>query len=79
MGYILQIFREVVLVVKDQSDLRNLPMLVQFVQDRAPQSKLHLTIWQLSPRRVVDFRQCCIFPCSSVAAQTQQTAMGAGL
>jgi hypothetical protein len=54
LTYILQIFKQVKLIVKDQSDIRNLPMLVTLIQDRAPACKIHLLTWQLSNRRVYD-------------------------
>ena len=72
LTYILQIFKQTQIIVKDQSDFRNLSMLVQFIQSKAPYVKIHLVLWQLSARRVVDFRQCCNF-------QQQSPQMGVSL
>lgn len=41
----LQIFKQVQLTVKDQSDFRNLPLLVQCIKDKAPYCKIHLVVW----------------------------------
>lgn len=49
------------IVVKDNSDFRNLPLLVQSISEQNNYCKIHLVLWQLSTRRIMDFRQNCNF------------------
>lgn len=44
-------------MVRDTSDFRNLPLLVSYIQDKAPHVKIHLLLWQISLKRVTELKQ----------------------
>jgi hypothetical protein len=48
-------------VVRDGSDFRNLPMLVSFIQEKSPSTKIHLVLWQISLRRIAELKQHFFF------------------
>jgi hypothetical protein len=58
------------LVVRDRSDFRNLPMLVQFIYSNAPSVRLHLLMWQISLRRVPELKPHFVFPIFSQSIRT---------
>jgi len=55
LSYILRLFCTVIIVVRNHTDFRNLPLLMSFIQENSPRTKIHLLLWQIQQNRVQDF------------------------